>query len=56
MQEDTLTKDKQSKKQVQYTIEDIIFPNNGSGMSPIYTFLDFESLEYEEYFSGYFDE
>ena len=56
LQEDTLTKDKQSKKPVQYTIEDIIFPINGSAMTPIYTILDYDSLEYEEYLAGYFDE
>ena len=47
---------KQNKKTDQYTIDNIIFPQNGSGMSPIYTIKEFESVEYEDYISIYCDE
>jgi len=65
MQEDTLTKNtnptfKQVKKPVQYTIDEsitqIIFPENGSGMSLVYPINVGESLEYDDYLFGYFDE
>ena len=46
----------QDKKLEQFTIENIIFPKNGSGVSPIYSIKEFELVEYEDYISIYCDE